>query len=307
MLKPGVILFTMAIMGGVLALYLIFCLRKKISEKKEINRKVQQDPIVKNLPVFIKRNIITINDKLNKNSWDTAIPLVEEEMRLMGMNPKSFTRDETCQLINRLIRKYYSGKKYTSVSDKCGKNVIDLVHTNLQIAFETGPEYQKVKKKIENKLKNISKAEIRKFAEERYTGKVTDEMINRMHSDIRRGSVADFQEEMQNQMQNDMQMQMQNDMQVQMQMDMQNQMMMQMQMDMQNQMMMQMQMDMQNQMMMQMQNDMQNQMINQMQNDMHNQMMADNMHSMHQSEMAITPMHDGGHMMDMNNMHMGGM
>ncbi len=287
MLKPGVILFTMAIMGGVLALYLIFCLRKKISEKKEINRKVQQDPIVKNLPVFIKRNIITINDKLNKNSWDTAIPLVEEEMRLMGMNPKSFTRDETCQLINRLIRKYYSGKKYNSVSDKCGKNVIDLVHTNLQIAFETGPEYEKVKKKIENKLKNISKAEIRKFAEERYTGKVTDEMINRMHSDIRRGSVADFQEEMQNQMQNDMQVQMQ--------------------MDMQNQMMMQMQMDMQNQMMMQMQNDMQNQMINQMQNDMHNQMMADNMHSMHQSEMAITPMHDGGHMMDMNNMHMGGM
>ena len=47
-------------------------------------------------------------------------------------------------------------------------------------------------------------------------------------------------------------------------------------------------------------------MMTQMQNDMQmqNQMMAD---SMHQAQMATTPMHDGGHMLDMNNMHMGGM
>ena len=285
------IFLALVIMSIFLGIYFVLCIVKKISQNAEIKRKVAQDPIAKNLPVFIKRNLSTINSALDKNYWDSTIPLIEEEMKLMCIDPKTLTRDETRMLLNRLIEKYYSkSKKYVRIDEKHGKDIIDLVYAKLQIAFETGPEYEKLQKQIQKKLKNISKSEIREYASKNYSGNVSDELIENMHQSFHRTAMEN----------------MSRDLELQMQQDMQNQMMMQMQQDMQNQMMMQMQQDMQNQMMMQMQQDMQNQMMTQMQNDMQmqNQMMAD---TMHQAQMATTPMHDGGHMLDMNNMHMGGM
>ena len=285
------IFLALVIMSIFLGIYFVLCIVKKISQNAEIKRKVAQDPIAKNLPVFIKHNLSNINSTLDKNRWNSVIPLVAEEMKLMGINPKTLTRDETRLLLNRIIEKYHSkGKKFSYVDEKYGKDIIDLVYAKLQISFEAGPEYEKLQKQIQKKLKNISKTEIREYAAKKHSGAVSDEMIDNMHQSFHRNAMEN----------------MTRDMELQMQQDMQNQMMMQMQMDMQNQMMMQMQMDMQNQMMMQMQQDMQNQMMTQMQNDMQmqNQMMAD---SMHQAQMATTPMHDGGHMLDMNNMHMGGM
>ena len=282
---------TLVIMSILLGVYFVSCVVKKISQKVQIKRKVAQDPIAKNLPVFIKHNLSTINFALDKNYWDTVVPQISEEMRLMCINPKTLTRDETRMLLNRLMEKYYSkGKNFSRVDERFGKDIIDLVYAKLQIAFETGPEYEKLQKQIQKKLKNISKGEIREYATKKYSGNVSEELVENMHQSFHRTTMEN----------------MTRDLEMQMQQDMQNQMMMQMQQDMQNQMMMQMQQDMQNQMMMQMQQDMQNQMMTQMQNDMQmqNQMMAD---SMHQAQMATTPMHDGGHMLDMNNMHMGGM
>ena len=179
--------------------------------------------------------------------------------------------------------------------DKADK-LIDAVYKFMQLGFEEGPEYEKLQKKINAKLKHSMKdvdidvntaefdkikdsiAKDRTFESDMHSQQVMDDMNRHMQEHM----MHDMNMQMQQQMMNDMQIQMMNDMQMQMQM----------------QMMQDMQMQMQQQMM----NDMQMQMQNQMMNDMNQQML----NSMNDANMAMTSTDFGGHMnSDMNSGNFG--
>lgn len=287
----------------VLGLYLVWAIVKKVKFNLKVNKKIKNNAKLKRLPLFLETSFKNITRAMGKD----GMVVVKSHMASMGIQPEKLTRAKTRDFLNSFVEKYASKSSYSRITEEYGSGVIDFVYANLQMKLGVGPKYNKLQKKIESKMKKISTADIKKYMAENYKGEVTDDIIRSIKESITSGVAADIndtmQQQMQMDMQNQMQQQMQMDMQMQMQNDMQNQMMLDMQMQMQQQMMMDMQMQMQQQMMM----DMQMQMQNQMMMDMQHQMTMDLQNTMHQSEMAITPMHDGGHMMDMNNMHMGGM
>lgn len=299
-------------------LYAVISIRKKRNNSKRMKARVENNRAVRAVKLMTEVCIKDIARKLSDTKEGGTVDGIKQIMAQRGVTPETLNRKEVINLLNDLASRYASRKLYAPITEENGSLLIDFVYDSLQIAFETGPAYEKFKKSVSQKMANVSKAEIEDYLRKNYSGEINDRLIN----DIKKNMASDMtdkmsrnmqnrmQEDMRSQMQADMQNQMQIDMQNQMQMNMQNQMQLDMQMQMQNQMMMDMQMQMQNQMQMDMQMQMQNQMMMDMQNNMVNQMQQSQMdlaNTMHQSEMAITPMHDGGFMNDMNNMHMGGM
>ncbi len=287
------------VLAAILAIYGGVSLKNKRADDKRMKARMEQDRTVRGINTFTKVYLNSIANYLSANSrGSNCVEGIREILAQNGITPENLTRKDVLNLLNYIAKKYAPPKSYAPITEKHSRLLIDYVYDNLQISFQTGTAYKKFQKAVNKKMASVSKKDIEKYLREKYNGKFDDNMVSEIKKNLASGMAKTMSDNINTRMQTDMQ----NQMQLQMQNDMQNQMQLQMEMQMQNQMMM----DMQNQMMM----DMQNQMQNDMQNNLTMQMEQSQMdlsNTMHQGEMAITPMHDGGNMLDMNDMHMGGM
>lgn len=286
--------YSLIMLGIVLFVYVIYnlAMRRSIANSYRVQREISRDVHLISLKYTFER----IGRELNPTGANSSG--IRATLKEIGITKYNLNKRTTKKFLRYIIKKYSPQK--VRIDSKYSKPLVKLVYNNLQLILECGPYYRKVQRKTAKKMKNISNADIEKYLKRKLKNEYSREMVNEfrknMNSKAARDMSSQAARDMQNHMVHAMQHQIMFDMQNQMMHDMQHQMMM----DMQNQMMH----DMQQQMM----HDMQNQMQTQMMHDMQHQMMHDTMaHSMHESQMAITPMHDGGHMMDMNNMHMGGL
>ncbi len=290
------IIYVMVLSAVVLVLYAAHYIKQGKKEKQRMTARMENDRTVNGIKIFSNYAFEQISALANSGEY-SPINLVKKVMEELGISAENLNRKNTAKLLDVMVQRYADPKQRVPITEEHGKLLIDYVYTNLQIGLGCGPEYKKFQKRIDKKLNSLSKKDIDKYIKDKYKDQYTKEMASDIAKSIKDNAARDIKanvsQNMHDRMQQDMQMQMQQSMQL----EMQNQMMQ----DMQNQMML----DMQNQMML----DMQNQMQQQMQQDfaMQQQMQQDLSNTMHQSEMAITPMHDGGNMLDMNNMHMGGL
>ncbi len=278
------IIYVMVLSAVVLVLYAAHYIKQGKKEKQRMAARIENDRTVKGIKIFSNYAFGQIS-ALAKSGEYSPINLVKKVMVELGITAENLNRKNTAKLLDVMVQRYADPKQRVPITEEHAKLLIDYVYTNLQLGLGCGPEYKKFQKRIDKKLNSLSKKDIDKYIKDKYTDQYTKEMARDIKANISQNMHDRMQQDMQTQMQQNMQFEMQN----QMMMDMQNQMMQ----------------DMQNQMML----DMQNQMQQQMQHDfaMQQQMQQDLSHTMHQSEMAITPMHDGGNMLDMNNMNMGGL